>query len=119
MSVNARVQTVQLERVGERTTPRLTATFVDESDVAIASLASLFLTIHCNGAEVKARTDVLSSFSAGTLTLYLTEAETRILGSDTEERHTALLEWTWGSGPVKSGNKELVYFVKNFTLIPA
>lgn len=114
---DSRLRTYLPDRIGERTTPVLTLGIVDEDGQAIASLATLFLTIHKSGQTVRARGSVLSSFSAGTLAVRLAAEDTRILGTGRAETHTALIEWTWNA-PNGIGWHEIVYQVENNVILP-
>ncbi len=106
-----------IDFVPEGTTPPLRCTFRDPDGVATQP-AAVTLTIHRNGTPIgDADRDVIANVTDGVLEYYLLPADTTMVGSGNTERHTALLEWTWGS-PAKTGKFEIVFTVANMLLVP-
>ncbi len=62
---DARVRTRLYERVGERTTPLLELTLVDEAGDPIPTLTSLTLVITSSLGTLRERASVIDAFSAG------------------------------------------------------
>lgn len=107
--------------IGERTTPLLTLTIVDEAGQAIPSLSTLTLTLHKDGTVINARdrVNVLASFAAGTLSWRFEGDDTQILkATEASEVHTLLLEWSWDSG-TRHGKHEIIHVVANLKTVPA
>jgi hypothetical protein len=95
----------------QNNTAKIVATFTDEDGVAITNLNALKMTIYDvrSHSVINSRdaTDIITSFSAGTLTLILTPADNAVVNpvaGDSEE-HVLLLEYTYAT--TKKGSKEI------------
>ena len=120
-------RTVLTDVIPERTTQKFTAVIKDENGAAIpaASLTTLTLTLYAlDGAQagtVINSVDDMNILNAnrgtvdgsGNLTLLFVPNDMAILDATLlEERHVALIEWTYASG-AKSGRHEIQFRVKN------
>jgi hypothetical protein len=111
--------------IKERKTTRITAQLVAEDAVTPlpgSTLTSLTLTIYDNDDAQTVIVDnrnILNANggsvdSSGNLVLLLAAADVPIRTAALPyERHTCLLQWTWGSSPVKTGAEELILVVRN------
>lgn len=120
MTSTSTIRTQMVDAIAERTTPLITLTLVDEAGDTITSLSTLTLTIHAGGTIINERdgVDILSAFSAGTVSFRLDPEDTQILAPTLRrEVHTALLEWSWDSG-ARRGKHEIIHVVENFATVP-
>lgn len=110
--------------VKEQTTPKYTATVLDDAGIAlpIASLTTITLTLYVvqsdgtlayvnsrNAQNVKNANNVVID-SAGLLTWSLAVADTTLIEDLPFERHLALFQWTWGSS--RAGKHEVILNVQ-------
>ena len=125
-------RTVLTDVLPEQTTQRITYGIKDETGTAIpaSALTTLTLTLYAlDGAQagtVINSVDDMNILNAnrgtvdgsGNLTLLLQPADLAILDTALlEERHIALVEWTYAAG-AKSGRHEIEHRVGNLTRVP-
>ena len=113
----------------ERTTPRYSATIVDDQGVAISSanLSTITLTLYekKTGSIVNSRDEQnvknannVTIDASGVLVWSIQVADLVMVNTNnTNETHVALFEWTWDAG-TKSGKHEVELAVKNLTKVP-
>jgi len=95
----------------QNNTAKIVATFTDEDGAPITSLNALKMTLYDTRSHqvINSRdaADILSSFSAGTLTLILASADNAIVNpiQGQSEEHVLLLEYTYATS--KKGSKEI------------
>lgn len=112
----------------EQTTPKYTATILDDDGVAIPASALVSLTLTLYVSKTDGTTGIVNSRNAqnvlnlndvtvdsnGLLTYSLQVADTTLVEALPFERHIALWEWTWASGS-KAGKHEVVFNIQNLT----
>lgn len=117
--------------VFERTTPRYTATIVDDRDNVLASgsLSTMTLTLYdkSTGNILNSRDDqnVLNANqvtidSSGNLVWIVQVQDLALVNTnETNETHVALFEWSWSAESLtKNGKHEIELAVKNLTKVP-
>ncbi len=117
----------------EQSTPRYTATILDDSEqpIGAGSLATLLLTLYVVRADgsyeyLNSRNDqdILNANNVtvdanGVLVWAVQIADTTLVEPALPfERHCALFEWTWLSGgSTRSGKKKIILNVKNLAVV--
>lgn len=122
------IRTVIPTRIAERTTPVITFT-VKGDGVAIpgANLTTFTLTLYKLGdltaiLNGRNKQDVLNVNGvtvdgAGKGQYIMAAADNAVLGTDDDEQHVALFEWTWAGG-TRAGKHEIVLRIANLIGVP-
>ncbi len=116
----------RIAKIAERTTPVIEALVDDGTGVGIpaSSLVTLILTlyrasdltiINSRNQQNVLNQNGVTVDGSGNLAWTMSAADNVVLGSDDEEPHVALVEWTWGSG--RAGKHELLLIVRNLALV--
>lgn len=115
----------------EKATAYLSATITDSDGVtplanADATLATLTLTLYEAGTESVINSCTARSVlntnggavtSAGGLSVRLDAADMACVTSGKYETHIALIEWSWGTSPVKHGKAEVAFVIENLSKV--
>jgi len=126
------ITTTITDPVAESSSAQIVADIVDETGAAVllANINTMTLTLYLVGAETiintKNDTNILN-INGGviadggtplktTLTLTLAPADNAMIGTGPDEKHLALIEWTYSAG-TKGGWHEVVYTVVNMSKV--
>lgn len=122
------IRTIISDPVPERSSARITAKLEDETGAGIpgGSLTTLTLTLYAAGSGTiingRNKQSVLNANGVtvdglGNLTFQMDPLDNQIVGTDPNERHIALFEWTWSAG-AKAGKHEVLLMIVNLNLVP-
>ena len=114
------------DRVAELSSVKITGSIVDLDEEGFKPVTLTLLLYDAATGEVindRNRQSILDEnggevTAAGALTLELSPDDNEIIGSLREERHIALLEWSWESASRK-GKHEIHITVRNLDNVPA
>lgn len=95
----------------------LTLTLFESLTDAIINTCNKRSILNANGGLVYNTLQTDPNGNQYNILVQLSIDDMKCLGPNKNEGHVALIEWTWGTNPVKGGKHEIAFSVANFTKV--